>query len=85
MFPKEGNKDGERPRGHDLRGADGLLSSKKRRPRVDLSAIYSFLMSGSREGGDDLCSLVSSDRRGGNGLKLCEGKFKLGIIKKVLQ
>lgn len=82
MFPKKDNKDGERTRGHDLQGANGL-SSEKRRLRVDLNAIYSFLMSGSREGGD-LCSLVSSDRRGGNGLKLCEGKFKLDIIKKVL-
>lgn len=47
----------------------GLLSFEEA-VRGDLIAVYNFLMGGSREGGDDLFSLVSGDRTQGNALQL---------------
>ncbi|KAK4826712.1 hypothetical protein QYF61_010927 [Mycteria americana] len=45
------------------------------------NAGYSFLRRGSGEGGADLFSLGSSDRTRGNGSKLHQGRFRLGIRK----
>lgn len=39
-----------------------LFSLKKRSLRGALTAVYNFLVKVSRKGGDDLFSLVSSDR-----------------------
>lgn len=52
-----------------------------RRLRGDLIAVYSFLTRGSGQGDANLFSLVSSDRTQGNGLKLHQAKFRLGIRK----
>jgi len=58
-----------------------LSSLERRRLRADLIALYSFLRRGRGDGGAELFSLVSSDRMLGNGSKLHQGRFKLGIEK----
>lgn len=49
--------------------------------RGDLISVYDVLMR-SGEGGADLFSVVSGERRGGNDLKLHQGKIRLDIWKK---
>ena len=59
----------------------GLSSLERRRLRGDPIAPYSFLRRGSGEGGAELFSLGSRDRRLGNGSKLHQGRFRLDIRK----
>ncbi|PKU34571.1 hypothetical protein llap_15127 [Limosa lapponica baueri] len=84
--PEEGHKNDQRdgkPLYNRLREL-GLFSLEKRRLWGDLIAAFQYLKGSYKKDGDKLFNRACCNRTRGNGFKLKEGRFRLGIRKKFL-
>lgn len=78
-------QDGESSQEQDLRGMSEvtwLVHLGEEKAEGDLIITYNFCSGGSGEGGAAFLSLVTCDGARGNGMKLCEGKFRLDMRKR---
>ena len=60
-----------------------MFSLEKRNSGGDLTALHSFLTEGCDEVGVSLFSQAANERTRENNLKLCQGRFRLDIWKKL--
>ncbi|KAK4822414.1 LOW QUALITY PROTEIN: hypothetical protein QYF61_015161 [Mycteria americana] len=79
---REGHKNAQRDGTPPLLRGLGWLSLEERRLRGDLTAAFQYLKGAYKKDGGRLFSRAFSDRAGGNGLKVKEGRFRLDTRKK---